>query len=109
MPADQTPTNPLIETPERTARIKAKAQELWQAEGKPDGGPEAYRERAADLVGMEEHPDAGEIPVTSLPDAQFANAPVENAEIQKNLGEFPDKHTDQGERDHFPDADNTKS
>ncbi|WP_122050155.1 DUF2934 domain-containing protein [Asaia bogorensis] len=101
MPADS--TNPLVDSPERDARIAAKAKELWEADGKPGCGPEAYQENASEIIGMEEHPHAGEIPVKDLPDPQFADVQVENAEIQQNLGEFPERQTDQGDREHFPE------
>ncbi|GBQ15879.1 DUF2934 domain-containing protein [Swaminathania salitolerans] len=101
--------NPLADSPERDARIREKARALWEADGRPDCGAEAYRENAAELVGMEENPHAGEIPVSTLPDPQFAEMPVENAEIQKNLGEFPERETDQGDRDHFPERENERS
>ncbi|WP_336945093.1 DUF2934 domain-containing protein [Asaia sp. HN010] len=109
MPNEQTPLNPLIDSPEREARIAAKARELWEADGKPGCGAGAYRENASEIVGMEEHPHSGEIPVDRLPDAQFADVQVENAEIQKNLGEFPERLTDQGDRDHFPEKENEPS
>jgi len=96
-------TNPLVDSPERDARIAAKAKELWEADGKPGCGPEAYHENASEIVGMEEHPHAGEISVKDLPDPQFADVQVENAEIQQNLGEFPERQTDQGDREHFPE------
>lgn len=103
------PINPLISSPERDARIAAKARELWEADGKPGCGTDAYLENASEIVGMEEHPHSGEIPVDTLPEAQFADVQVENAEIQKNLGEFPERQTDQGDRDHFPEKDNKSS
>jgi len=99
-------TNPLIDSPERDARITAKSHELWEADGKPGCGPEAYLENASEIIGMEEHPYTGEIPVSSLPDPALADVQVENAEIQENLGEFPERQTDQGDRDHFPEKQN---
>ncbi|GBR13666.1 DUF2934 domain-containing protein [Asaia spathodeae] len=109
MSADKTPVNPLVDSPERDARIKAKAQELWEADGKPGCGADAYLENASEIIGMEENPHAGEIPVKDLPEPKFADVQVENAEIQKNLGEFPERQTDQGDREHFPEKENESS
>lgn len=61
------PVNPLEDSPARDAAIGEKAEELWKADGSPACGPEAYHEQASDLVGMEEHPHAGEVPVRDLP------------------------------------------
>lgn len=96
--------NPLVDSPAREARITAKARELWEADGKPECGAQAYRENASELVGMEENPHAGEIPLSDLPDPRLSDVLVEDAEIQKNLGEFPERQTDQGDREHFPEA-----
>lgn len=106
MSAKQKIVNPLIDTPQRKARIAAKAKELWEADGKPHCGPDAYLENASEIIGMEENPHAGEIPVEDLPEAQFADVQIENAEIQQNLGEFPERQTDQGDHEHFPEKQN---
>lgn len=102
------PVNPLEDSPARDAAIGEKAEELWKADGSPACGPEAYHEQASDLVGMEEHPHAGEVPVRDLPPPQFADTQVEDARIQENLGEFPEHLTDQGDRDHFPERENER-
>lgn len=54
--------NPLAPDPARDRKIKARAKELWEADGKPGCGPDAYMEQAADLIGMEANPHAGELP-----------------------------------------------
>jgi len=101
------PTNPLEPNPKRDARIREVATELWNDEGKPAGGADAYLERAADLVGMEESKGAGEIPVNELPPAERDWGPIEDASIQENLGEFPQHGTDQGEQHPTPKPDKT--
>ncbi|WP_025886659.1 hypothetical protein [Asaia prunellae] len=106
MSSRTTPLNPLVDSPERDKRIEAKSRELWEAEDRPDCGPEVYREKAAEIIGMEDNPHAGEIPVSSLPEPQLADVQIEEAEIQKNLGEFPERQTDQGDHDHFPQKEN---
>ncbi|AQS87137.1 hypothetical protein AA101099_1063 [Neoasaia chiangmaiensis NBRC 101099] len=101
--------NPLAPSPERDAKIRAKANELWTADGKPDCGATAYHEQASEIIGMEEHPHAGEISVNDLPPPDRADIQVENAEIQENLGEFPERQTDQGDHAHFPEAKNERN
>lgn len=98
--------NPLVPSPERDRKIRAKAEKLWIADGKPSGGVDAYIEQASEIVGMEEHPHAGEIPANDPHVTYYEGEPIENAEIQKNLGEFPERLTDQGDREHFPESEN---
>ncbi|AOX16387.1 hypothetical protein [Kozakia baliensis] len=101
--------NPLEPNPARDAKIRAKAEELWKADGAPHCGPQTYLEQASEIIGMEENPNAGEIPVKDLPDPEFADTQVEDARIQENLGEFPERLTDQGDRDHFPEKENERN
>lgn len=100
--------NPLEPSKTRDAKIKTKARELWEADGKPGCGADAYLEQAGDLVGMEENPTAGEIPVSDLPPPELAGVQVEDARIQENLGDFPERLTDQGDHDHFPEKENER-
>jgi hypothetical protein len=91
--------NPLDPSPEYEQRIRERAYRLWEQEGRPHGRDLEYWERARELEGMASHPDAGLIPNPietnhgEPPPAQ----PVEEAEIMRNLGEFPDRSGDQGE------------
>ncbi|MBV9784022.1 MAG: DUF2934 domain-containing protein [Acidisphaera sp.] len=87
--------NPLEDTPERLQRIRERAYHLWQADGSPHGRDLEYWERARELIGMEENPGAGQLPATQEP-------VIEEADIQENLGEFPDRFADQGERQPTP-------
>jgi hypothetical protein len=88
------PDNPLEETPEREARIRDRAYRLWEADGRPHGREKEFWERAEELIGMEDNPTAGQVPVTS--------GNVEEAEIQENYGEVPGRLTDQGDRAQTP-------
>jgi hypothetical protein len=89
--------NPLATTPEYEQRVRERAYHLWETDGKPHGRDVEYWDRARELVGMEESAGSGPLanPQTT------PNAPretgIEEAEIQQNLGEFPDRLTDQGE------------
>jgi hypothetical protein len=97
--------NPLAEIPQREQRIRERAYQLWQADGSPHGRDLEYWERARELVGIEESAGAALLsnpsthPArTGLPDG------VEEAEIQANYGEFPDRFADQGEWQQTPEA-----
>lgn len=95
--------NPLETTPEREARIRQRAEALWEADGRPDGRESEFRERAEILIHMEEHPDAGKAPnPLNQRDRLPAGDGVDEAAIQENYGEFPDRFTDQGERQQTP-------
>ncbi len=94
--------NPLEPTPDREARIAARAHRLWQEDGSPVGREQEFREQAEFLIGIEDNPDAALLP---NPETE-PNAPevtgIEEAAIQENLGEFPDRFTDQGDRRETP-------
>jgi len=85
-------------------RIRERAYILWEQDGRPQGADLEYWERARALVGMEENPQAGQIPnpVHAGEDRPWSAPPVEEAAIQENLGEFPDRLSDQGERKPTP-------
>jgi hypothetical protein len=84
-------SNPLDDTDEtRLAAIRERAYHLWETEGRPHGREAEFWERASELVGMEESGKIGQIPVEA--------ERVEEASIQENLGEFPGRQADQGER-----------
>ncbi|MFD1914482.1 DUF2934 domain-containing protein [Halodurantibacterium flavum] len=73
------------------SRIEARAQALWAENGKPDGALDEFREKAKELVALEEVPEAGhQDPHTSQG--------IEEQSLQENLGEFPGLR-DQGDDD----------
>jgi len=90
--------NPLEDTPERTARIRERAYHLWESDGGPPGRDLEYWERARELVGIEESPGAGELENPMVRDTAVQGEAVDEASLQDNLGEFPDRFADQGER-----------
>jgi hypothetical protein len=89
--------NPLEDTPEREARIRERAYHLWEADGRPHGRSTEYWERARELVGMEESAGAGLLENPATRNEPIPGVTVEEAAIQKNLGEFPDRMSDQGD------------
>ncbi len=102
--------NPLEDDPAREDRIRARAYSLWEAEGSVHGRDQEYWERARELVGMEESAGAGQLDVPSPDDPSvMAGQAVEEASIQDNLGELPDRLSDQGEHPQTPSRANLKA
>ena len=95
--------NPLEFDSAREERIRERAYHLWEADGRPPGNDLEYWERARELVGMEESGGAGLKPVPDEDDPSvIMGQPVEEASLQENLGEFPDRLSDQGEHPQTP-------
>jgi hypothetical protein len=89
--------NPLAPDPAREHRVRERAYLLWEADGKPHGQDVEYWERARELVGMEESTGSGLLPNPRNASRSPRETGVEEAELQANLGEFPDRLADQGE------------
>jgi hypothetical protein len=89
--------NPLTTDPDREQRVRERAYLLWEADGKPHGRDVEYWERARELVGMEESAGSGLLPNPQTTPNSPRETGIEEAEIQENLGEFPDRLADQGE------------
>ena len=96
--------NPLEPSPETEQKIRDRAYYLWEADGCPAGRPDEYWERARELQAMADSAGAGELPnpMTQRRDPS-ADRPIEEADIQENLGEFPHGALrDQGDRMETP-------
>ena len=78
-----------------TQRIRMRAYHLWEESGRPEGQDLEFWERARELDGMASNPQAGLLPI-DLPER------VDEAELEENLGEFPDRLSDQGEHRSAP-------
>lgn len=91
--------NPLETTPQRQGRIDARATEMWEADGSPEGALDEYRERADELLRMEAAGNPGQLANPMNAAEPIPGAAVEEASIQDNLGEFPGASgkADQGE------------
>jgi hypothetical protein len=74
-------------------RIRAKAHQLWEEEGRPEGREMDHWDKARILVAIEDD-RSSLIPVT--PERP------EEAALQANLGEFPSALTDEGDRQQTP-------
>lgn len=85
-------------------QIHARAARLWQEAGSPSGGMDEYLERARELQAFEDHPGAALLPnpMTLHHGEIEPEQPVEEAELMENLGEFPGRLTDQGDRSLVP-------
>jgi hypothetical protein len=96
--------------PANEQRLKARAKELWKADGAPPGKIDEYIERARELAAIEANGDVARIPVKDLPDPESEpyGEPVEPLEAIKNQGEFPTL-TDQGEEQLFPEEEEAPS
>ncbi len=103
-PARSPTRNPLAIDPGREQRVRERAYHLWESEGKPHGRDVEYWERARELIGMEESAGSGLLPNPQSHPDQPRESGVEEAEIQANLGEFPDRLADQGEVKTTPTA-----
>jgi hypothetical protein len=96
--------NPLETNPAREHRVRERAYHLWEAEGKPYGRDVEYWERARELIGMEDSAGSGLLPNPETHPGSVRETGIEEADIQENLGEFPDRLTDQGEVQPTPTA-----
>ncbi len=85
---------------EHDRRVRERAWRMWLEAGSPKGQQDEYLERARELEAIVEHPQAGLLPnpMVAHPVPSPTVEPVEEAELMENLGEFPGRNTDQGER-----------
>ncbi len=85
-------------------RVRERAYHLWEADGGPHGRDQEYWDRATKLIGIEESGNSGQLPNPGTEATTPFTNPVEEASIQENLGEFPDRSSDQGEHAQTPSA-----
>ena len=97
--------NPLDDQdPAYQQRIRERAYHLWEADGHPHGSDREYWERARELVDIELSGQTGQLANPASKPGADPLAPdiIEDASIQENLGEFPDRFADQGEKQETP-------
>ena len=105
---------------EEDKRVAARARTMWQEAGRPAAGPDAYIDRARELVAIEEHEKDTLKPVgaqarESVEDVPLASddvlgpqgEPIEPTLAVENEGEFPTL-TDQGEGEQVPQRAGSK-
>ncbi len=90
----------------REARIRKRAYHLWEEDGRPEGRDKEFWERARELIGIEESAGAGLLPNPETHPNTLTGYPegVEEASIQENYAERPDRFADQGEWRQTPQA-----
>jgi hypothetical protein len=98
------PENPLDPSPEHEQKVRERAYHLWEADGCPHGRDAEYWERARELQAIADSAGAAELPNPMIAHPEPGpEQPIEEAEIQENLGEFPmGGLTDQGDRVELP-------
>ncbi|MEW6254538.1 MAG: DUF2934 domain-containing protein [Pseudomonadota bacterium] len=72
-------------------RIRARAYQLWEEEGRPEGRAESHWTQAREIIALEDNASVARRPLASDEADQ-----AEPIEALTNLGEFPTL-TDQGE------------
>jgi hypothetical protein len=85
---------------EHDRHVRVRAKRMWHEDGSPKGQEDEYLERARELQAFVDHPGAALLPnpMVAHPQPGGSEEPVEEAELLENLGEFPGRNTDQGDR-----------
>jgi Protein of unknown function (DUF2934) len=97
-PANANPLEP--DTDAQTRRIRQRAYFLWEQDGSPAGQELEYWERARELQAIADSAGSALEPNPMLHPG--ADRMVDEAELEENLGEFPDRLSDQGEHRSAP-------
>ena len=87
----------MSDLPDRETRIREEAYRLWDADGRPHGRDAEFWERARELIGMRDGAGAGLLPNPQTQNEPIPGVTVDEASLQDNLGEFPDRMADQGD------------
>lgn len=90
------PHTPTFDFDAWDARVRDRANLLWEQAGKPEVSAEFYLDEARELLAIEE------VPLPGVHPGEAAEPMIEEASIQGNLGEFPTLR-DQGDEATFPD------
>lgn len=89
--------NPLTTHPDREQRVRERAYQLWETDGKPHGRDIEYWERARELVGTEESIGNGHLPKQRTAPGSLRQNGIEHARVQANAGQIPPQPADPGE------------
>jgi hypothetical protein len=75
------------------ARIRTRAYHLWQQDGRPQGRDEEFWERVCELIAIEDHPAAGQLPNPLAhgepPEREQPVEPIEAVENQGRVSRSP--------------------
>ena len=86
---------------DREDRVRKRAYQLWEQEGRPPGREMDHWDEASELVAIEENQKLATIPVGKSANAGPTGEPVEPIEAAENMGDLPTL-TDQGEEQPVP-------
>ena len=76
-------------------RTRARAHQIWEQEGRPQGREHDHWKKARILVSIEDDKSSLKPIETERP---------EPAQVMENLGQFPSALTNEGDRQQFPSA-----
>ncbi len=82
-------------------RIRKRAYDIWEQEGRPDGRAEAHWDMAAELVAIEDNQGLATRPVQPAAETGPTGEPVEPLGPAESMGDVPTM-TDQGEERTLP-------
>lgn len=82
-------------------RIRERAYQLWEQEGRPEGRADVHWDEATELVAIEENMRFATHPVPEPDSFGPSGEPIEPLVAVENQGEFP-TITDQGEEQSYP-------
>lgn len=83
-------------------RVRERAHQIWQEEGRPEGKAAAHWQMARELVAQEDNVSSMTKPnPVGSSTARAGDEPAEPLEAVENQGEFPTL-TDQGDRQGYP-------
>lgn len=82
-------------------RIDERTRLLWEEAGRPEGREHEYRQRARQLIAIEDNPHGASHPVPVGAEKEEERQRAEPLEAVENQGEFPTL-TDQGEEQTAP-------
>lgn len=82
---------------ERQQRIRLRAYQMWEKEGRPEGCADIHWDQATELVAIEDNQRLTLEPVLPPTGIGPTGEPIEPLEAVENAGEFPTM-TDQGEQ-----------
>jgi hypothetical protein len=90
-------STPLAIDPDREQRVRERAYQLWEADGKPHGRDVEYWERARELVGTEESASTGRRANPRAAADQPRQGGVDEADLRAKNGDFLNRSADAGE------------
>src|SRR4051812_33977246 len=88
---------------EDEARIRARAHQIWEEEGRPEGRAQEHWDKARELIAVEDNQGLATRPNPVVGGGELATGtePVEPLLAVENQGEFPNL-ADQGEEQQYP-------